>query len=570
MTNVQQSSIFHIYLIKPTHYDDDGYPIIWKQTFIPSNSLAVLNALCLDFSQRQVLGSEVDVRITVLDESNTRIVPERIAKDIGQSGARGFVGMVGVQTNQFPRALDLSFRFVDCGIPVCIGGFHVSGYLSTMKTLPPDAVDAQARGISFFAGEGECGRVDDVLSDAWHGQLKPLYNYLGDMPDISGAPLPSLPMSEIEKSYGNYAPFDLGRGCPFSCTFCTIINVHGQKSRFRTADELEQIVRTNYANGVRQFFLTDDNIARNKNWRLFFERLHSLRKEGMRFRILAQVDTACHKMPRFIPMAVAAGIDQILVGLESMNAANLVHIDKKQNKIENYKENLSAWKRYPVVITGSYIIGLPHDTVESVWRDVTLIKNELPVDAIYFTNITPLPGSVMHRDMVTSGEWLDGDYNRYDTNHYVIRHPQMSADEWQRANQVAWETFYTRKHMETVIRRMVACKSDKKLTTIYRLAINSSLGIYTTVHPIDGGLFRKRYRRDRRPGLRSAFPVTFYLWHAFDVLRASWRFYRTVRHLLGLWKRLQKDPAALNYSDAAIEEVVPLSTQKWTPESLAS
>ncbi len=548
-------SSFHIYLIKPTHYDGAGDPIIWSRALIPSNSLAVLNGLCVDFRERQGLGPGVDIQIQVIDESHTRVVPERIARRILRSGARGFVGMVGVQTNQFPRALDLSDRFAACGVPVCIGGFHVSGYFATMKTLPPEICDAQQRGISFFLGEAEGGRIDEVLADAYGGTLRPTYNYMGQQPDIGGVPQPVLPVREIRKSYGQYAPFDLGRGCPFACTFCTIINVHGQQSRFRTADDLENIIRDNCVRGVRQFFLTDDNVARNANWKAFFNRLQQLRREGLRFRILAQVDTACHRIEEFIPRAVAAGIDQILVGLESVNPQNLKHIQKRQNKIDEYRQNLQAWKRFPVVITASYIIGFPDDTPQSVQRDVAILKRELPIDAIYFTVLTPLPGSVMHRDMCERGEWLASDYNQYDTHHCVLQHPGMSTAEWQRAYRAAWESFYTLSHMETILRRMVACGSNKKLTTIYRLVVNSQFGIHSTIHPIDAGLVRKRYRDDRRPGVPADSWLRFYLNHWREVIGFTWRFYRLSRRLWRFWKQLSRDAGAHRYTDAAIEGI---------------
>ena len=96
------------------------------------------------------------------------------------------------------------------------------------------------------------GRMDEVLSDAYHGRLKPLYNHLKDLPDITDAPIPILHHTDIDKKVGVYASFDIGRGCPFECSFCTIINVHGRKSRFRTADDLEKIVREDA--GIRVAF----------------------------------------------------------------------------------------------------------------------------------------------------------------------------------------------------------------------------------------------------------------------------------------------------------------------------
>ena len=76
--------------------------------------------------------------------------------------------------------------------------------------------------------------------------------------------------------------FDAGRGCPFQCSFCTIINVQGRKSRRRPADDVERIVRANAAQGITRFFITDDNFARNKDWELIFDRLIELReREGI-------------------------------------------------------------------------------------------------------------------------------------------------------------------------------------------------------------------------------------------------------------------------------------------------
>ncbi len=98
-------------------------------------------------------------------------------------------------------------------------------------------------GISFFAGEAEERRFDEVLRDAWNGTLKPLYNHMNDLPSLQGEPAPFLPRKHVQRTSGSLSSVDLGRGCPYQCSFCTIINVQGRKSRFRTADDLEQIVR---------------------------------------------------------------------------------------------------------------------------------------------------------------------------------------------------------------------------------------------------------------------------------------------------------------------------------------
>ena len=107
MNMVSQTDIFRLVLIKPSRYDDDGYVIQWARSFIPSNTLAALNGLAVDCANRKILGEHVEVCIETYDETNTIIPIKQIIRNIKQSSA-GMVGLVGVQTNQFPHAVDLS------------------------------------------------------------------------------------------------------------------------------------------------------------------------------------------------------------------------------------------------------------------------------------------------------------------------------------------------------------------------------------------------------------------------------------------------------------------------------
>ena len=99
-------------------------------------------------------------------------------------------------------------------------------------------------GIAMFAGEAE-GRLEIMLRDAAAGQIKPLYNFMNDLPAIEGTPAPFLPKRYVMRTLGQSASFDAGRGCPYQCSFCTIINVQGRKSRYRSPDDIEQLVRVN-------------------------------------------------------------------------------------------------------------------------------------------------------------------------------------------------------------------------------------------------------------------------------------------------------------------------------------
>ena len=161
---------FEIILIKPSHYDDDGYVIQWMRSSIPSNSLAVLYGLAQECANKEVLGGDVDIRITAWDETNTRIDVPAIIERIRASGGRGLVGLVGVQSNQFPRAVDIARPLRAAGVQVCIGGFHVSGCLAMLPEPTPELCEAMDLGIALFAGEAE-GRLDEIVRAADRGDL---------------------------------------------------------------------------------------------------------------------------------------------------------------------------------------------------------------------------------------------------------------------------------------------------------------------------------------------------------------------------------------------------------------
>src|SRR5258708_17098795 len=113
---------FLLFLIKSSHYDDDGYVIQWVRSALPSNSLACLHGLAVDCAQKRVLGDDVEIESIPIDETNTRVRPQLIAERIERNGGFGMVALVGVQSNQFPRALDVARPLPAAAIQVCIGG----------------------------------------------------------------------------------------------------------------------------------------------------------------------------------------------------------------------------------------------------------------------------------------------------------------------------------------------------------------------------------------------------------------------------------------------------------------
>ena len=547
-----EASAFDFVMIKPSHYDDDGYPIQWIRSAIPSNTLACLNGLAEDAQRREVLGAGVTIRLHTYDETNRRVRPDRIIRDIRRAGGKALIALVGVQSNQFPRAVDLARPFLNAGLPVAIGGFHISGCLAMLPEMPPAMVAAQALGISFFAGEAEEGRLDDVMRDAWAGRLAPLYNFMDDLPALQGEPPPILPRKHVRRTSGSLSSIDLGRGCPYQCSFCTIINVQGRKSRFRSPEDLEHIIRENVAQGIKRFFITDDNFARNRQWEPLFDRMIALRAEGMNIGFTIQVDTLCHRIPHFIEKAGRAGVRRVFIGLENINPENLIGAKKKQNRITEYREMLQAWREVGAITYAGYIIGFPGDTKESILRDIEIIKRELPLDILEFFFLTPLPGSEDHKVLWQKGAWMDPDLNKYDLNHRVSHHPRMSDTEWEAAYHAAWVNYYTPEHIRTILRRAAAHKLGRPGTALTTILWFKLMILYEAVHPLEGGAFRLKFRRDRRHGMKIEHPLLFYPRYFAETAVKAWRYLLVYRSSMRMLKEVLRAPDRWSYSDLAI------------------
>jgi hypothetical protein len=542
---------FKIVLIKPSHYDADGYVIQWWRSTIPSNRLASVDGLLKECAEEFALGPDTDIEIEAYDECNTVIDVKRAARDIRAAGG-GFVGLAGVQSNQFPRALDLTRQFRKAGVPVVIGGFHVSGGISMLPELTPELREAVELGAVLYAGESE-GRMADLLRDLDSGKTRPIYNYLKDMPEMEAASLPILPRHVVTRVAGHYASFDAGRGCPFQCSFCTIINVQGRKSRYRTPDDVEGIVRANAKQGITRFFITDDNYARNRNWEPILDRLIELReKEGFRIRLLLQVDTLCHRIPGFIEKAARAGCTAVFIGLENINPESLMGAKKRQNKIWEYQEMFHAWRRAKVMTFAGYILGFPGDTPDSIARDIEIIKKELPVDILEFFYLTPLPGSEDHKTLHMKGVPMDPDMNKYDLEHACTAHPIMSKETWEEVYRSAWTRYYSDEHVETIMRR-AAASGLNKTKVIDAITLFSGAARIEGVHPLQFGFVRRKIRTQRRHGMPVVNPLIFYPWRVYDFTRVALRWVKLVRRYRGILKKVWADPNVASYTDHALD-----------------
>ena len=423
--------------------------------------------------------------------------------------------------------------------------------MAMLPDLTPELKEAIDLGISLFAGEAE-RRLETVLKDAWEGTLRPVYNYLNELPELGGAALPLLPAGKIRRTSGRMTSFDAGRGCPFRCSFCTIINVHGRRSRLRTADDVERIVRGNLRQGINRFFITDDNFARNGGWESILDRLIEMReREKLNIKFIIQVDSMCHRIPGFIEKSARAGVARVFIGLETIRRENLISVDKKQNKIAEYRRMLLAWKKAGVTVFAGYIIGFSEDTPESLLHDVRIIQREMPVDLVEFHCLTPLPGSKDHQNLYCNRSFLEPDLNKFDLEHVTMEHPVMSKDQWEKLYRDAWMQYYSMDHMKTIMRRSVATECNPgnmvMLLAWYYLCFRLE-----NTDPLQGGYLRRKYRRDRRPTLPAESPFVFYPRYVYDFISKHIKLIALVWHLSRFRKKLKEDPEARNYTDNAL------------------
>ena len=295
--------------------------------------------------------------------------------------------------------------------------------------------------------------------------------------------------------------FDAGRGCPYQCSFCTIINVQGRKSRRRTPDDIEKIIRENVAQGLFRFFISDDNFARNKDWEPILDRIIHLREvEGMYLSFFIQVDTLCHRLPNFIDKCRRAGVKKVYIGMENINPDNLMAAKKKQNKITEYRTMFLEWQKAGVLTYAGYITGFPHDTAETILRDIDIIKTgaadrrpgDLLSDAA--AGLGRSPEAVPRR----RPGWIT-DLNKYDLYHITAEHPRMSREEWTYAYQEAWRRYYSWEHCETIMRRVGALRPYSN--TLFIITWFKGCIELEDVHPVEGGFLRIKDRRSRRPTL---------------------------------------------------------------------
>ena len=530
-----------VILIMPSAYDPGGYVNRFWRGVLPSNSLVVMDTLtraAAAILRQTPAYAQLEVEVHMLedglwsDAGKLKQLERRFRRQ--PSGVKLVVGLVGVQTRQFPRACDLIARWQKLGAICVIGGFHVSGSIATLRDgisaddrtrpkvpcphlMPPEVQQLMDSGVIVFSGEAE-EKWPEVLGDIMRGQPQALYR--GGRPKLIDAPLPRHLPAYVQKFATRLTTIDTGRGCPHPCTFCTIINVQGRDPRWRDPRAIIAFVREQCKlYGQASFFFTDDNFVRNPEWEIILDGLISLRQEGRKISFMLEADLHCGDEPRFLEKAAAAGCTQIFMGVESMNKKNLKSARKNQNHVDTYEELWRRCRELGIGVHAGYIIGFPYDTPESVASDIEQLT-ALGADQVSLFMLTPLPGSEDHVRAVCAGVQLDSDFNNYDSFQPACEHlaaaavTPMTRAEWLDTYHRAWKQIYSAGNMAMMLQRHH--NRHTRLCLMKNYIWYRWAAFTECSHPMVAGLYRLRPWTDRRP---NADPISLGQHVGSEILR---------------------------------------------------
>jgi hypothetical protein len=449
-----------VYFIKPSKYDDRGRVAHFWKGVLPNNTLTVLAAL--NASYNRLRGDDaVYVETVIWDEqvdgpivaATIRAIQEKALED----GVEVLIGLAGVQTNQYPRGRDLALQLRRAGFPVLFGGFHVSGF-------PDSRAFLESCGISTVVGEAETMWAA-ILDDYLAGELRPTYSVTdgiraktggGDImvPLITDAQLPAINDPYLRRfASANMTTLDTSRGCPFTCSYCSVKNVMGRTMRARDPAAVVRWIRdAGQHHGITSLFIVDDDFFRSPSWEPILEGMAEYRRQGNELSFMMQVDAEAAafgdlapgeksssqraKCERFLTLAAAAGCYSAFVGFETFNPQNLLATTKVQNLAKEHrqkkdgavsadalagvKEKIPA--RVPELASPRRLRPLRlHDRLPvrraRVRRQSAEWLIDVGVDLASFFIATPLPGTEDHDKAVRDGTIADWDFNQYDSQH---------------------------------------------------------------------------------------------------------------------------------------------------------
>ena len=532
-----------VYFIKPSRYDEEGYVQYFRYGVQPNNTLTVLKALNENYNRNYGAKRNVHLETVIWDEICDGIVsPETITaikEKAQEDGVELLIGMSGVQSNQYPRGRDIALQFVAHGVRVMMGGFHVSGYPESRDFL-------HSCGITTIVGEAE-NLWPHIIEDLLAGNLQKNYSVTDGIraktgqddiivPVITDSQLPTLDDRYLTRFFDpTMTTIDTSRGCPFTCSYCSVKNVMGRTMRSREPNAVVSWVRDAARNhGITALFLVDDDFFRSPRWEEILTGLVEVKQEFPKLEFMMQVDvdascyanvaegeseTAKHRRSRrFTELAAKAGCYQAFVGIESLNPDNLNFATKYQNtddrqhrsKIEEarkhvldkYRRVVDNWHKVGVSVHAGYMLGFPFDGPDC-GRIAARTLRKIGFDIVSFFIMTPLPGTEDQVRYAKDGDIIDWDFNQLDSQHVTLRHNKLDRQSWYQAYREAFTGFYSFGRLMHTILTVAGGRgmsAESRMGTV-RQFVYYFFSYRQGRHPMVGGVWQIKRRDVRRGGI---------------------------------------------------------------------
>lgn len=355
---------------------------------------------------------ELDAEVRVYDEGIDDI-PLDLEADV--------VGMT-VITGTAPRAYELAGHFRGRGLPVVLGGPHV--------TLVPE--DAAPHADSVVVGYAE-DTWPELLRDLAAGRMRARYQQGPDL-DLAGRPRPRRDLMAADRYITTHV-FEATRACIHACDFCVVPSAWGRKPLQKPVAEVVAEVRET---GARKAIFVDLNLIGNRPYaRELFRALTPL---GIEWYGLATVLLAFDA--ELLELCAASGCRGLLVGFESISRANLEASKKGFNDPDRFVEAMEIFHRHGIGIQGCFVFGMDGDGPE-VFEETARFAVEARVDLPRFAVLTPFPGTALHERLAAEGRILHREWQYYDGQHVVFQPRGMSPRELHEGTRAAWRQAYS-------------------------------------------------------------------------------------------------------------------------------
>jgi radical SAM superfamily enzyme YgiQ (UPF0313 family) len=377
-------------------------------------------------------------RITIIDEQ---------IEEVPWDASPDLVGIT-CMTALAPRTYELADHFRARGVPVVLGGIHPT-FCSGEALQHADAV---------VAGEAE-GIWPEVLVDAESGRMSGIYR--AESP-VDLAELYPIPRHLIDRrNYATIHAVQATRGCPHNCAFCSVTAFNHGIQRRRP---VEFIVREVAAIPDRFFMFVDDNLTADRDYAT--ELFGALRPLGKRW--VCQATLALADDPQFVRLAADAGCIGLFAGLETFNTENLGSMHKDFNRVDRYSEHIELLHANGIGLEAGIVFGFDGDD-RGVFARTLHVLDELQVDIIQTSILTPLPGTPMFQKM--SDRIMDRNWTHYDFHHVVFEPRHMSAEALQAGHDWVVREFYRPRRIARRLSR-VARGPDGLSMMPYVMALN--------------------------------------------------------------------------------------------------